>query len=38
MQIHHLKAQKELRKEEAAAEADAFRGQSLRHAEEVSVA
>ena len=34
-QIHHLKAQLELRKEEALAEADQFRDHSLRQAEEV---
>lgn len=34
-QIHHLKAQLALRKEEAVAEADEFREHSLRQAEEV---
>lgn len=34
-QIHHLKAQLALRKEEASAEADEFREHSLRQAEEV---
>ncbi|CAM9400201.1 unnamed protein product [Ectocarpus fasciculatus] len=36
-QIHHLKAQLALRKEEALAEADEFQEQSLRQAEEVGV-
>ncbi|CAM9236064.1 unnamed protein product [Ectocarpus sp. 6 AP-2014] len=36
-QVHHLKAQLALRKEEALAEADEFREQSLRQAEEVGV-
>ncbi|CAM9773130.1 unnamed protein product, partial [Ectocarpus sp. 8 AP-2014] len=35
--VHHLKAQLALRKEEALAEADEFREQSLRQAEEVGV-